>query len=99
MCFRYFDSASAAFEASTGNPPENLGVQLSKMAVGLLSGKYSHPPEEEGPAIVKGVESDDKMEVSESNKPSGEAEKEAERIAVPVCGCGWCVQCATAYST
>ena len=68
LCFRYFDKASAVFETSQGNPPENLGVQMSKMAVGLLSGKYSQPPEEDDPATVKGVEPEEIMEVSEGEK-------------------------------
>ena len=98
MCCRYFDTATAMFEASTGNPPESLGVQMSKMAVGLLSGKYSQPPEEEDPARVKRAESEDKMEVSEGERPSGVGE-ETQRPAAPVCGCDRRVQCASAYST
>lgn len=81
---RYFDTASATFEASVGNPPDSLGVQMSKMAVGLLSGKYSEPPKEENPATVKGVESDDKMEVSASSR-TGSVE-ETQRPAVQVGG-------------
>lgn len=86
LCCRYFDKASAVFETSPGNPPESLGVQMSKMAVGLLSGKYSQPPEVEDPATVKGAEPEEKMEVSEGEKPSGAAGEEPERKAAMVCG-------------
>ncbi|XP_064384127.1 ubiquitin carboxyl-terminal hydrolase 5-like [Halichondria panicea] len=48
---RYFDNAGTIFQNSPANPTSDFDCQLSKLAVGLLSGQYSRePPSEEAPS-------------------------------------------------
>ncbi|EZA52425.1 ubiquitin carboxyl-terminal hydrolase 5 [Ooceraea biroi] len=41
---RYVDMAPRIFEQTYNDPASNLNVQMAKLGVGLLSGKYSQPP-------------------------------------------------------
>ncbi|XP_066148328.1 ubiquitin carboxyl-terminal hydrolase 5 [Euwallacea fornicatus] len=41
---RYYDGSAEIFKQPTNNPAEDFNIQMAKLAVGLLSGKYSVPP-------------------------------------------------------
>jgi len=43
---RYFQNAERFFSESGNNAPDDFHAQISKVAVGLLSGEYSHEPQE-----------------------------------------------------
>nr|CAG4643021.1 EOG090X0181 [Ilyocryptus agilis] len=40
---RFFQDASAIFDAAGSNPWEDFNIQMAKVAVGILSGRYSKP--------------------------------------------------------
>lgn len=44
---RYYDTAAATFQDAPANTTNNFNAQMSKLAVGLLSGQHSQPPREE----------------------------------------------------
>ncbi|XP_067009453.2 ubiquitin carboxyl-terminal hydrolase 5 [Anabrus simplex] len=44
FCKRFVDGAPAIFDSVSGDPAIDFNVQMAKLGVGLLSGKYSKPP-------------------------------------------------------
>ena len=57
---RYFDTAEKKFTSSSGLPTEDFTLQMCKMAVGILSGRYSKAPNGDNPAASKKEESAEK---------------------------------------
>ncbi|XP_070390622.1 ubiquitin carboxyl-terminal hydrolase 5 [Dermacentor albipictus] len=41
---KYYDDANRTFDTASSDPAENFTVQMTKLAVGILSGDYSKPP-------------------------------------------------------
>ncbi|XP_065200121.1 ubiquitin carboxyl-terminal hydrolase 5 isoform X1 [Planococcus citri] len=44
---KYVEEAPRIFDGVTGNPAQDFNAQMAKLGTGLLSGKYSHQPEDE----------------------------------------------------
>ncbi|XP_050025600.1 ubiquitin carboxyl-terminal hydrolase 5 [Dermacentor andersoni] len=41
---KYYEDANRTFDTASSDPAENFTVQMTKLAVGILSGDYSKPP-------------------------------------------------------
>ncbi|KAK7864561.1 hypothetical protein R5R35_007330 [Gryllus longicercus] len=48
FCKRFVDGAPAIFNSAPSDPTSDFNVQMAKLGVGLMSGKYSRPPAEPG---------------------------------------------------
>ncbi|ESR65257.1 ubiquitin carboxyl-terminal hydrolase 14 [Citrus sinensis] len=64
FCTRYYtqEPLKAAFEAAPADPTVDLNMQLTKLAHGLLSGKYSVPAQEKDAAANAATTTDTKQE-------------------------------------